>query len=159
MQLLTTEATPTNMGIYFSWIRNLWYNHNKRAQYKPVSTFYWICCTSTQWGLVMPYSVGDLCQHWFRQRLVAWRHQAITWTNVDWSLVKYSDLNIRALSQEMPQQSVIKIHLKITYLKFHSNFPGANELTHRGRKTRICVSKIGHHRFTERFTIYSGPSQ
>ena len=28
----------------------------------------------------------------------------------------------------MPQPSVTKISLKITYLKFHSNFPGANEL-------------------------------
>ena len=28
-------------------------------------------------------------------------------------------------------QSLTKICLKITYLKFHSNFPGANELTHK----------------------------
>ena len=28
----------------------------------------------------------------------------------------------------MPQPVITKIHLKITYLKFHSNFPGANEL-------------------------------
>ena len=28
----------------------------------------------------------------------------------------------------MPQPSIIKIRLKITYLKFQSNFPGANEL-------------------------------
>ena len=28
----------------------------------------------------------------------------------------------------MPQQSVTKIRLKLAYLKFHSNFPGANEL-------------------------------
>ena len=30
--------------------------------------------------------------------------------------------------QEMPQPSITKICLKITCLKFHSNFPGANEL-------------------------------
>ena len=29
---------------------------------------------------------------------------------------------------QMPQPSVTKIHQKITYLKFHSNFSGANEL-------------------------------
>ena len=29
----------------------------------------------------------------------------------------------------MPQTSMIKICLKITYLKLHSNFPGANELS------------------------------
>ena len=42
--------------------------------------------------------------------------------------MKSSDIPIRAISQEMPQPSVTKIRLKITYLNFHSNFPGANEL-------------------------------
>ena len=58
-----------------------------------------------------------------------WRHQAITWTNADWSSVKSNDIHIRAISQEMPQPSIIKIYLKITCLKFHSNFPAANALT------------------------------
>ena len=61
--------------------------------------------------------------------LLPWRHQAITWTNVDWSSVKSSDIHIRAISQEMPQPSITKFRLKITYLNFHSNFPGTNELT------------------------------
>ena len=39
-----------------------------------------------------------------------------------------SDIHIRAISQEMPQPSVTKICLKITYLNLHLNFPGANEL-------------------------------
>ena len=60
--------------------------------------------------------------------LVAWWHQAITWTNAYWSSVKSSDIHIMAISQEMPQPSITKIHLKITYLKFHSYFPEANEL-------------------------------
>ena len=42
--------------------------------------------------------------------------------------MKSSDIQIRAISQEMPQPSITKICLKITCLKFHSNFPGANEL-------------------------------
>ena len=74
-----------------------------------------------------PYGDRDLGQHWLRQWIVAWRHQAITWTNVDWSSVKCSDIHIRAISQETPQPSITEICLKITYLKFHSNFPGANE--------------------------------
>ena len=37
----------------------------------------------------------------------------------------------------MPQLSVTKIHLKITYLEFHSNFPGANEL-------RLCMYIDSH---------------
>ena len=42
--------------------------------------------------------------------------------------MKSSDIHIRAISQEIPQLSITKIHLKIPYLKFHTNFPGANEL-------------------------------
>ena len=48
--------------------------------------------------------------------------------NIDWSSVKSSDIHIRVISQEMPQPSITKIHLKIAYQKFHSNSPGANEL-------------------------------
>ena len=42
--------------------------------------------------------------------------------------MKSSDIHITAILQEMPQPSITKICLKITCLKFHSNFPGANEL-------------------------------
>ena len=55
--------------------------------------------------------------------------ETITWTNVDWSSMKSSDIHIRAISHQMPQPSITKICLQITCLKFHSNFPGANELT------------------------------
>ena len=47
--------------------------------------------------------------------------------------MKSSAIHIRAISQEMPQPSITKICLKITCLKFHSNFPGVNALT-RGLK-------------------------
>ena len=42
----------------------------------------------SHWGLVMPYSVRDLGQYWFRLCLVAWWHQAITWIDVDWSSIR-----------------------------------------------------------------------
>ena len=51
-----------------------------------------------------------------------------TRVNVDWSSVKSSDINIRAISQVMPQPWITKIRLKITYLKFYWNSPGPNEL-------------------------------
>ena len=73
----------------------------------------------THFGLVTPYgnrSSGSTLA------------QLITWTNVDWSSVKSSDIHIRTISQEMPQPPITKIYFKVTYLKFHSNFPGANEL-------------------------------
>ena len=40
-------------------------------------------CPLTHCGLVTPYGDIDLGQHSSRQWLVAWQHQAITWTNVD----------------------------------------------------------------------------
>ena len=70
---------------------------------------------------------------WLRFKLVfvkviVRRHQANTRTNVDLSSVKYSSIYMMAISWEILQPSIIKISLKITYLKFHSNVPGASEL-------------------------------
>ena len=48
-------------------------------------------------------------------------------------------ITLTAISQ---QPSVADISLKMTYQKFHSNLPDANELTHRGRVTHIGVSKL-----------------
>ena len=62
--------------------------------------------------------------------------QVITWANVDWSSVKSSDIHIRAISQEIPQPAITKIHLKITNLKFNSNFPGAKKLWHHQNRQR-----------------------
>ena len=42
--------------------------------------------------------------------------------------MKSSDIHIMAISQGMPQPAITKIRLKITYIEFHSNFLGANEL-------------------------------
>ena len=56
------------------------------------------------------------------------RHQAITWTNVDLSSGRSSGIHLRAILQELPQPPVTEISLKITYSKFCSNLPGANEL-------------------------------
>ena len=44
-----------------------------------------------------------------------------------WSSLKSSDIHIRTILQKMHQPSITKICFKITCLKFHSNFPGANE--------------------------------
>ena len=54
--------------------------------------------------------------------------EPIDWlTNVDWSSVKSSDNHLRAISQKLPQPSISKISLKITYVKFNSNLPGDND--------------------------------
>ena len=63
---------------------------------------------------------------------IAWRHQAITLNSVRLSLVKPDDIYLNRFSQQIPQPSIIKIKLQITYLKFPSNLPGANELNKSG---------------------------
>ena len=83
----------------------------------------------THWGQVMPYGDRDLGHHWLREWLVAWRHQPITWTSVDLSSVRSSDIHLRAISQEIPEPPITEFIWKIKYLKCHLNFPGANELS------------------------------
>ena len=91
-------------------------------------------------GLVTPYGDIGLGQHWFRWWLVAWWHQAITWTNVDLSSVSSSYLHLMLIFVEIPQLSNTKVTLKITCIKFHSSLPWANELTHWGRDKMDDVS-------------------
>ena len=55
----------------------------------------------THCGLVMLY--GDLDQYWLRWWLDAWWHQAITWTNADFSSVRFCDIHLRAISQQGPE--------------------------------------------------------
>ena len=94
----------------------------------------------THCGLLTPYGDRDLSQHWLRESLVAWRHQAITWTNVDLSSGRSSDINLRASLQEIPQPSITEIIWKIKYLEFHSNFPEANELNIPVTAAGVCWS-------------------
>ena len=48
------------------------------------------------------------------------------------SSVRSSDIHVRAISQEIPQPTIIQISLKIIHLKFNSNLPRANELKSAG---------------------------
>ena len=93
----------------------------------------------THCGLVTPFGGRDLGQHLFREWLVAWRHQAITWTNVDLSSLRPSDVHLRAISLEILQPSVTKISFKIIFQTFYWNLPGANEL--RGRMDRLSDNR------------------
>ena len=51
------------------------------------------------------------------------------WTNIDTSLIWFTDIHLSAISQEIPQPSITKISLKITYLKFDKNFSGGQIFT------------------------------
>ena len=54
---------------------------------------------------------------------------SITWTNVALSSVRSIDIHLMVILQKIPQPPIIKINLKITFLKFLSNISGANEFT------------------------------
>ena len=75
-------------------------------------------------GLVTPYSdrSGSTLAQVMGCCLTASNH----YLNQCWLII--SEVQRHSYSQEMLQPSVTKISLKITYLKLHSNFPGANEL-------------------------------
>ena len=74
---------------------------------------------------------------------VAWRHQAITWTNVDKSSVRSSDIHLRAITEEPPQPSTTKVSLKITY-----PVPKFVIKTSRSKSTnrRKCIKKHFSHK-------------
>ena len=78
----------------------------------------------TQCGLMTPYGDINLSQLWLRQWLVAWQHQAITWTNVDLLSVRSNDNHLRAISQVIPEPLIMKTSLKLTYLRHPSNTRG-----------------------------------
>ena len=77
-----------------------------------------MCVGLTHCGLVTPYGDRDLGQLWLRQWLVAWRHQAITWTNVDLSSVMSLGIHLRELSL-----NDVKIPINKTRLKMASRSP------------------------------------
>ena len=79
---------------------------------------------------MMPYGDRDLGQHWLRSWLGAVRHQAITWTNVDLSSERSSDIHLRTISEAKSMPTITEVSLQIIFTKFHWNLPGAYELMH-----------------------------
>ena len=65
--------------------------------------------------------------HW----VTSWWHKAINWTNADLTSIRSHGIRLRAISQ-----------CSITCHKYTPHFPRTNQLTHWGRVTHICVSKL-----------------
>ena len=107
--------------------------HKWMAQYKRDITpllMHWgyMSFALTHCGLVMLYGDRDLVNFGSGNGLLPDGTKPLPepmLTDHQWSP---SDIHIRAISQEMPQPSITEFRLKITYLNFHSNFPGASEL-------------------------------
>ena len=85
-------------------------------------------------GLVTPYGDTDRSGSALAQVMACCLMAPSHYLNQCWLIineVQWQLPDMRAISQEMPQPSVAKISLKftwITFLKFASNLPGANEL-------------------------------
>ena len=92
---------------------------------------------------MMPYGDIDLGQHWLRKWLVAWWHQAITWTNVDLSSMEFCGIHLTTILQAAHEISVHGMSLKIMILKLQPHLPGANELIdeYSFLELRICQQR------------------
>ena len=98
-----------------------------------------ICKTEillTHCGLQKPYYGVDLGQHWLRQCLVAWRHQASRWTSADhrWSV---------AYGFTRRAHGLIPWHVFVNYGPFLvPHLTGANESTSTPQWPKFC-STVG----------------
>ena len=79
---------------------------------------------------MMPYGDIDLGQQWLRWWLGAWRHQAITWTNVDLSSQLFSSIPLWMILQEKLMNLICYMYSKFTHLKSPSNLSEVDELTY-----------------------------
>ena len=59
---------------------------------------------------------------------MAWHHQAITWTNIDLSLVRVCSIHLRAILLPVPKLLFCIKILKIILFKLLPHLPGASEL-------------------------------
>ena len=90
--------------------------------------------------------------------VVALRHQAITWINVELSPTRFGDIQPRAISQEIRQSSVNKISLRIADQTLHSNPQGwwfnLDVHTPPGSSCTCCMSCLGFHTITRTCSTY-----
>ena len=76
-------------------------------------------CDLTRYGFVTPYGNIDLSQQSLRSWLVTWRHQAITWTNVDLSTWFWGTYP-RSFYQEVLKISIRRMSSKNSLVKITS---------------------------------------
>ena len=99
-------------------------------------------------GLVTPYGDIALGQHWLRIWLVAWRHQAITRTNIDLSSTDFCGMHLRAISQEVLRSLICNTNLNSTLKKLYPNLPGFSELN------MVRGSHVGHIYVSKSYMIW-----
>ena len=80
-------------------------------------------------GLVTSYANIELCEDWLRWWLVAWRHHAIIWTNINYSCVIFCGINLTSFYNEYPSCYSVKWIWKLCmYFQNWLHVPGDSEL-------------------------------
>ena len=74
-------------------------------------------------------------------KVMVW-HQAITWTNVDLSLVRSNDIHLKAISQQDTSYINHQDYLESYLFKSYSNFPGVNDLSHSKSAIRMACDAL-----------------
>ena len=76
-------------------------------------------------AILLNTSINSLWHHtatknWVNHGSGNGQHQAITWTNVELSSVRSSDIHLKAISKELPLSSITEISFKIYKFSFKS---------------------------------------
>ena len=101
---------------------------------KLIMNGYWInAWVNSQWP---SDAIRDmhLSLHWLRKWLVAWRDQAITWTNINLSSVKSSCIHMRPIAQWASKILFSTMALKIILLNLQPHFQETNAWMHDWRQ-------------------------
>ena len=124
---------------YFEWFSYSWYQWVKIFKSKSMELQYFKALNMV--NSLAPGKCG--CNFnplwpsdaiwWHRSRstlvqVMAYRHQAITWTNVDLSSVKSCHIYLRVISQEILKRSIHDKSFKNVNSWSELHLPGANEL-------------------------------
>ena len=84
-------------------------------------------CGLSRCGLVTTYGGIDLSQDWLRYWLIVWRHQAVTWTKVDFSSMRFCRIHLRTIPRRVPKLLICLVNLRNILLKSQPYFPEGNE--------------------------------
>ena len=120
----------------------------------------WCMChitSLTHCGPVTPYGDIGLSQYWLRKWLVAWRHQAIAWTNVEFP---FCGIHLRAISQQVPKILYCIMSLKIRLLELNAKFPRSQRVKALCETTEWASMSSGSHtpQLCQYIPDISGPS-
>ena len=139
------EIVPHGRSVLHNQYHGCWLPGNTRSQGIRGLVMDLFCrqyriflCTdnkNSDYGLVTPYGVIDQGQYWFRQWVVAWLQQVISWTNVDSPSMGFCSMHMRAILQVILGILIHMMSLKSTLL------------THLPLVPRICVGESHQHRF------------